>query len=132
MEISKFKITVLWVAVMCGLALHSLADLLPLFWNVNIAMDTSGTAPDGLLAFMMIISYLIPIAGILCTLYGNKRPCLMTNGILSAFMLIFNIFHLSELFMDFNAVQLPLLPVILTISIFLCRESWNLAKKQIE
>lgn len=132
METSKFKITVLWVAVMCGLALHSLADLLPLFWNVNIAMDKSGVVPDGLLAFMMIVSYLIPITGILCTSYGNKRPWFMTNGILAVIMLLFNIFHLSELFMDFNVTQLPLLPVILVVSIFLCRESWSLAKKRSE
>lgn len=130
METSKFKIAVLWVAVMCGLTLHSLADLLPLFWNVNITMDTSGVVPDGLLAFMMIVSYLIPIAGILCTSYGNKRPWLMINGILAVIMLLFNIFHLSELFMDFNVTQLPLLPVILVVSMFLCRESWNLAKKR--
>lgn len=28
--------------------------------------------------------------------------------------------------------QLPLLPVILVVSMFLCGKSWNLAKKQIE
>lgn len=132
METSKFKITVLWVAVMCGFALHILADLLPLFWSVNISMDTSGVAPDGMLTFMMIVSYLIPIAGILCTSYGNRRLWLVTNCILATIMLLFNIFHLSELFMDFNVVQLPLLPVILVVNIFLCRESWISAKKRNE
>lgn len=128
METHKFKISILWVVSMCGLALHTLADLLPPFWNVNITMDTSGEAPNGLLAFMMIVSYLIPIAGILCTSYGYKRPWFITNCILATFMLFFNIFHLSEMFMDFNVVQLPLLPIILVVSIFLFRESWNLVK----
>ena len=47
------KIAILWVAVMCGLTLHSLADLMPLFWNEAIAISETGHAPEGLLTFMM-------------------------------------------------------------------------------
>ena len=55
------KIAILWVAVMCGLTLHSLADLMPLFWNEAIAISETGHAPEGLLTFMMSISYLVPV-----------------------------------------------------------------------
>lgn len=28
----EFKIIILWIVVMCGLTIHSLADLMPLLW----------------------------------------------------------------------------------------------------
>ena len=52
METLKIKIVVLWVAVICGFALHTLADLLPLFWGENITIEATGNAPAGLLAFL--------------------------------------------------------------------------------
>ena len=44
METLKIKIVVLWVAVICGFALHTLADLLPLFWGENITIEATGNA----------------------------------------------------------------------------------------
>lgn len=73
METSKIRITVLWVAVICGFALHTLADLLPLFWDESITIEATGNAPVGLLTFMMTVSYLIPVIGVLCTSYWVKR-----------------------------------------------------------
>ncbi len=128
MEQSKIRVTILWVVVMCGLTVHSLADLMPLFWSEPVAISDSGAAPSGLLAFMMTVTYLIPVCGILCTLYGNKRFCGITNVVLAAIVFLFNLFHMSELFMDFSIVQLPLLPVILIVSGILCTESWKLMK----
>ena len=129
METSKIKIIVLWVIVICGFALHTLADLLPLFWAESITVDATGNAPAGLLTFMMTVSYLIPVIGILCTLYGRSRPWYIGNVVLAALMFLFNLFHLGELFTGFSAVHLPLLPVILVVSGFLCMESWRFAKK---
>lgn len=128
MEQSKIRVTILWVVVMCGLTVHSLADLMPLFWSEPVAISDSGAAPSGLLAFMMTVTYLIPVCGILCTLYENKRFCGITNVVLAAIVFLFNLFHMSELFMDFSIVQLPLLPVILIVSGILCTESWKLMK----
>lgn len=125
MEKSKITIAMLWTAVMCGFALHTLADLLPLFWHAEIAVDNSGVAPAGLLVFMMVVSYLLPVAGMLCALFGRSRIWGVANAVLATVMLVFNLFHLSELFLEFNPVQLPLLPVILAVSAFLCRESWR-------
>lgn len=128
MEQFKIRVTILWVMVMCGLTVHSLADLMPLFWSEPVAISDSGAAPSGLLAFMMTVTYLIPVCGILCTLYGNKRFCGITNVVLAAIVFLFNLFHMGELFMDFSIVQLPLLPVILIVSGILCTESWKLMK----
>lgn len=130
METLKIKIVVLWVAVICGFALHTLADLLPLFWAENITIEATGNAPAGLLAFMMVVSYLIPVVGILCVLYGHSRPWRIGNTVLAALMFLFNLFHLSELFTGFSVVQLPLLPVILVISGILCMDSWKLVKSE--
>ena len=58
----------MWVMVMCGLTAHSLADLMPLFWSEPVAISDSGTASAGLFTFMMTVTYLIPVCGILCTL----------------------------------------------------------------
>lgn len=130
METIKIKIVVLWVAIICGFALHTLADLLPLFWGENITIEATGNAPAGLLTFMMTVSYLIPVVGILCVLYGCRRPWRIGNAILATLMFLFNLFHLSELFTGFSVAQLPLLPVILVISGILCMESWKLVKSE--
>lgn len=128
MEQMKVRISILWTVVMCGLAVHSLADLLPLFWNEIVAVSDIGTAPAGLLTFMMTVTYLIPVCGILCAMYGNKRPYGVINAVLATLIFLFNLFHMSELFMGFSIVQLPLLPVILIVSGILCMESWKLMK----
>ena len=130
METLKIKIVVLWVAVICGFALHTLADLLPLFWGENITIEATGNAPAGLLAFMMAVSYLIPVIGILCVLYGCRSPWHIGNALLTTLVFIFNLFHLSELFIGFIVTHLPLLPVILVISGILCMESWKLVKSE--
>lgn len=129
MEQMKIRISILWVMVMCGLAIHSLADLLPLFWNETVAVSDSGTAPAGLLTFMMTVTFLIPVCGILCAMYGNKRSLGIANAILATLMFLFNLFHISELFTGFCVVQLPLLPVILAVSGILCAQSWKFMRK---
>lgn len=130
MGISKIRISFLWVMVMCGLTAHSLADLMPLFWSEPVAISDSGAAPEGLLTFMMAITYLIPVCGILCIMYGNKRLYGIINVVLAAIVFLFNLFHMSELFIEFSIVQLPLLPVILAASGILCFESWKSIKKK--
>lgn len=130
MENTKFRIALLWAVIICGFALHTLADLLPLFWSVPIAVDASGEAPAGLLAFMMLLCYPIPIGGILCTLYGRRRRWAVANAVLAAFMLLFNLLHTGELFVGFNPAQLMLLPIILAVSALLLAESLRAAKKR--
>lgn len=121
------KITILWIVVMCGLAIHSLADLMPLFWSENIAVSQDGQAPTGMLVFMMTITYLIPVSGILCTMSWSGRHGNMVNAILATIMALFNSAHCFEM-VDFNPVQLPLLPVTMIVSWILCILCWNEVK----
>ncbi len=48
----------------------------------------------------------------------------MVNFTLSILMLLFNAFHSLEL-LEFNPVQLPILPVILIINAILCFILWK-------
>lgn len=125
------KITILWIVVMCGLAIHTLADLMPLFWAENIAISQDGEAPMGMLVFMMVITYLIPVVGILCTMFWNGRHGNMVNAILATIMALFNSAHCFEL-VDFNPVQLPLLPVAMIVSWILCVLCWKQVKSHRE
>ena len=121
------KITILWIVVMCGLAIHSLADLMPLFWSENIAISQDGQAPTGMLVFMTVITYLIPVSGILCTMFWSGRHGNMVNAILATIVALFNSAHCLEM-VDFNPVQLPLLPVAMIVSWILCVLCWNKVK----
>lgn len=121
------KITILWIVVMCGLAIHTLADLMPLFWSENIAISQNGQAPTGMLVFMMVLTYLIPVSGILCTMFWNGRHGNMGNAILATIMALFNSAHCFEM-VDFNPVQLPLLPVAMIVSWILCVLCWKQVK----
>lgn len=125
------KITILWIVVMCGLAIHTLADLMPLFWSENIVISQDGEAPMGMLVFMMVITYLIPVVGILCTMFWNGRHGNMVNAILATIMALFNSAHCFEL-VDFNPVQLPLLPVAMIVSWILCVLCWKQVKSHRE
>lgn len=130
MENIKMRIALLWGVVIGGFALHCIADLLPICWNADICVADTGAAPAGLLAFMMTVSYLIPVAGILCVLFGRGRISRSVNLCLAVLLLLFNLFHLSELFLEFNPVQLPLLPVVLIVSGFLCADSVRLFRER--
>lgn len=121
------KITILWIVVMCGLAIHTPADLMPLFWSENIAISQDGEAPMGMLVFMMVLTYLIPVSGILCTMFWNGRHGNMVNAILATIMALFNSAHCFEM-VDFNPVQLPLLPVAMIVSWILCVLCWKQVK----
>ena len=45
METKVSKVSLIWVTIMVGFAMHMLADMLPAFWGADIAMpDATGEA----------------------------------------------------------------------------------------
>ncbi len=68
---------------MVSFTMHNLTDMMPLFWNVDMVVEPSGTAPTGLLFFMMAISYLIPVIGLLCVSYMRKTFGAVSNIVLA-------------------------------------------------
>ena len=114
------KVSFMWVVIMVGFAMHMLADMLPAFWGVNIAMpDATGEPPVGMLIFMMSLSFFIPMCGLLCMQYRRCKAMLTINLVLAGIMMVFNIFHASELIAEFNPVQLLIHPVMVVAGIYL-------------
>lgn len=114
------KVSFMWVVIMVGFAMHMLADMLPAFWGANIAMpDATGEAPVGMLIFMMSLSFFIPMCGLLCMQYRRCKAMLTINLVLAGIMMVFNIFHASELIAEFNPVQLLIHPVMVVAGIYL-------------
>lgn len=130
METKTNKISLVWVIIMVGFAMHILADVLPAFWGASISMpDATGTAPTGMLVFMVCFAFFIPVCGLFCMQYRNCRAMRVINLILAGVMMLFNFFHCSELFMEFNPVQLFIHPVMAALGVYLFVFSLRLVKK---
>lgn len=110
----------MWVVIMVGFAMHMLADMLPAFWGANIAMpDATGEASVGMIAFMIGLSFIVPMCGLLCMQYRTNKTMRLINLVLATLMMVFNILHASELIAEFNPVQLMIHPVMIVAGIYL-------------
>lgn len=125
MNESKQKIVLFWVLVMVGIVVHCIGDILPIFWGVDIAVDNLQEAPASMIIIMMVVCYILPLAGILSTVYGKGRCWAVTNSVLALVMALFNLAHCSELFMSFSYGKLFSLPFVLLVSLLLLYESWR-------
>ena len=120
MEKEISKVSFMWVVIMVGFAMHMLADMLPAFWGANIAMpDATGEASVGMIAFMIGLSFIVPMCGLLCMQYRSSKTMRLINLVLATLMMVFNILHASELFVEFNPVQLMIHPVMIVAGIYL-------------
>lgn len=118
-ETLKRRIVFLWILIMVGFVLHNLTDVLPLFWGVDIALDASGEAPQGLILFMMLLSFLVPGAGCLCMLYGSHRWLMWGNVGLAMLVMLFNFSHSVELLETANWGQYIILPMMDVLGVLL-------------
>lgn len=131
METKISKVSLLWVIIMIGFAMHMLADMLPAFWGVNIAMpDATGVAPMGMMLFMIGMAFFVPMCGLLCMNYRSSKTMRVINLVLAGVMMLFNIFHASELFMEFSPVQLLIHPVIVVLGIYLFIYSLRMVRQK--
>ena len=123
----KHKIIVFWILTIVGFLSHSLTDAMPAFWGESIAA-MQPPASTGMIAFMMTISYLIPVIAILLLIYGGKTAKTI-NMVLAFVMALFTVLHLSELIEEFNAAQLVIMPMMAVIAILMAKESLKLRKE---
>jgi len=116
---TSIKISVLWLLTICGFACHSICDVLPMFWGKNMAIAaTDGNVDQGMVVFMMTLSFLIPACGVLCML-SKTRVMHVINAVLAVLMALFNIAHaFMELPTD-NAGQYIIMPMMIVVGIFL-------------
>ena len=123
----KHKIIVFWILTICGFLAHTITDAMPAFWGESIAAMQPPTS-TGMIAFMMSISYLIPVIGVLLVIYGGKTAKTI-NLVLAFVMALFTVLHLSELIEEFNAAQLVIMPMMAVIAIIMAKESFKLRKE---
>ena len=130
METKVSKVSLIWVIIMVGFAMHMLADMLPAFWGADIAMpDATGEAPTGMMLFMIGMAFFVPMCGLLCMNYRSCKAMRVINLVLAALMMLFNIFHASELIMEFSLVQLLIHPVMAALGVFLFVYSLRMLKQ---
>lgn len=129
METNISKVSLLWVIIMVVFAMHMLADMLPAFWGATIAMpDATGQAPTGMLLFMVGMAFLVPLCGLFCMNYRRCKAMRVINLVLAALMMLFNLFHATELLMEFSPVQLLIHPVMAALGIYLFIHSLRVMK----
>lgn len=118
------RIALLWVVIMVGYCVHTLVDLLPIFFAGSVAMpDATGQVPTAMYAFAGFIMFLLPVAGALLASYAKARAGRILHLVLAALLTLANIFHLGDLFKEFNWGQCMVLPLILLLSVLLLWEA---------
>ncbi len=123
------KITALWLLTICGFACHSICDILPMFWGKDMAVvATDGNVDQGMIVFMMMLSFFIPACGILCML-SKARLSKVVNAALALLIALFNVVHaLMELPSD-NAGQYVIMPMMIVIGLILAWYSVKYTKE---
>lgn len=130
MENKISKVSLLWVIIMVGFMAHIAADILPAFWGANIAMpDSTGEASMGMIMFMMTMAFFVPMCGLLCMNYRKFKVMRVINLVFATVMMLFNFFHTSELFMEFNPVQLIILLAMAVLGVYLFVYSLRMVKR---
>ena len=125
----SIKISVLWLLTICGFACHSICDVLPLFWGKNMAVAaTDGNVDQGMIVFMMTLSFLIPTCGVLCMLAKAKTTKII-NAVLAVLIALFNIAHAFMELPSDNAGQYIIMPMMIVIGITLAWYSIKYVKE---
>ena len=124
----KNRIILFWTLTILGFLAHSLADALPAFWGDSIAAQ-QGPAPVGMMAFMVCLTYFIPVVGILLMVYGG-RTAKVINAVLACFMALFTLLHMSELIEGFNPVQLLIMPMMFVLALLMAIDSVRICKQK--
>lgn len=123
----KNRIILFWVLTIVGFLTHSLTDALPAFWGDSI-VASEGPAPVGMISFMVCMTYLIPVVGILLVIYGGKVSKVI-NAVLACIMALFTLLHMSELIEEFNAAQLFVMPMMFVLALLMAIDSIKLCKE---
>jgi hypothetical protein len=125
----SIKISVLWLLTICGFACHSICDVLPLFWGKNMAVAaTDGNVDQGMIVFMMTLSFLIPACGVLCML-AKAKTAKIINAVLAVLIALFNIAHAFMELPSDNAGQYIIMPMMIVIGITLAWYSIKYVKE---
>ncbi len=126
------KTVALWLLSICGIACHSICDILPMFWGKDMAIvATDGNMDQGMAFFMMTMAFLMPACGILCLLINEKAKSMkLINFVLSVVMALLNIMHAFMEIPSENAGQYAILPLMVVICCMLTWQSYKVLKNK--
>ena len=123
------KITFLWLRTICGFACHSICDVLPMFWGRDMAVAaTNGQVDQGMIVFMMTLSFFVPACGVLCMLWKVKA-LKVANAVLAVLIALFNIAHAFMELPSDNAGQYAIMPMMIVIGLILAWHSVKYVKE---
>ena len=125
----SINISVLWLLTICGFACHSICDVLPMSWGKNMAVAaTDGNVDQGMIVFMMTLSYLIRACGMLCMLWKAKVSKNI-NAVLAVLIGLFNIAHTFMELPSDNAGQYIIMPMMIVVGLVLAWYSIKYVKE---
>ena len=126
----NIKIIILWLTTVCGFACHSICDVLPMFWGKDMAvMDANGNVDQGMIVFMMTLSFLVPCCGLLCMMF-RKNWTNYVNVALACIIALFNVAHLCMEIPSDNAGQYVILPLMVVVGFILAYQSVKAIKEE--
>ena len=110
---------------------HTLTDMLPMFWGMNMAVvATDGNVDYGMIIFMMIVSFLSPVCGLFCLLIDCRAKLLrIVNALLAVVIGLFNVAHACMELPSENAGQYVIMPVMIVIGLALAWHSVKYVKE---
>lgn len=125
----NIQISLLWLLTICGFVCHSICDVLPMFWGKNMAVvATDGNVDQGMIVFMMMLSFLIPACGLLCMLFSTKTTKVI-NAALGVLIALFNIVHAFMELPSDNGGQYVVLPMMIVVGLVLAWQSTKHVKE---
>ena len=127
----SIKISVLWLLTICGFACHSICDVLPMFWGKDMAVAaTDGNVDQGMIVFMMMLSFFIPACGVLCML-AKTKAAKVVNAVLAVLIGLFNIAHAFMELPSDNAGQYIIMPMMIVVGLVLAWQSVRYVKEKL-
>lgn len=125
----KVRISILWVLVILGAMVHSLVEMMPMFWGESVAALPKNEAQmHGMMVFSACFLMAIPMFSQLCVLYGAKRWAALANCVLAGLMLLLNTIHPMMDLVGAPLAQWIILPLEFVISLLLFIESIKLCR----
>ena len=117
--------------IISGFACHTLTDMLPMFWGKDMAVvATDGNVDQEMIVFMMTLSYLVPVCGMLCLQTDCRAKLSRTvNAVLAVIIALFNVAHAFMELPSDNAGQYVILPVMVVIGCVLAWHSFKYVKE---
>lgn len=123
---TQSKIVNLWFLFILGGLIHTVVELLPLFFMPSIVIEGASTDGIAVATWFSIVMYLIPMTLILAIQLTEATWLRLVNLVVAVAALLLSAMHPMELFEaeELNVAQLLLMSFIVLSMIVLVAQSW--------